>query len=59
MEGNAPVSLVTGVPGWLTNDEEAVLIALAKLVKDGAIINIGVARSVVGGCVCGILIFSH
>ena len=42
MEGNAPVSLVTGVPGWLTNDEEAVLIALAKLVKDGVIINIGV-----------------
>lgn len=42
MYGNAPISLITGVPGWLTNDEETALVSLAKLVEDGVIINIGV-----------------
>lgn len=42
MIGNAPKSPITGVPGWLTNAEEAALIKYAKLAKPGGtIVNIG------------------
>lgn len=41
MQGNAPVSLITGVPGWLSDAEEAEMYTLAKSVKSGVILEIG------------------
>lgn len=43
MHGNAPLSPFTGVPGWLTDDEEALLMRYAGAVgKDGQVVGIGV-----------------
>jgi predicted O-methyltransferase YrrM len=41
MEGNAPVSLITGVPGWISNAEEAEMYTLAKGITSGTILEIG------------------
>lgn len=43
MHGNAPHSPFTGVPGWLTDDEESLLMRYASNVgKGGQIVGIGV-----------------
>lgn len=43
MHGNAPKSPFTGVPGWLTEAEESLLMRYAGAVgKDGVIVGIGV-----------------
>lgn len=42
MIGEAPLSYITGVPGWETADEQAYLLQLAKNVSDGGqIVEIG------------------
>lgn len=41
MQGNAPVSLITGVPGWLTAGEETEMYTVAKELKSGTILEIG------------------
>lgn len=42
MQGNAPKSPFTGVPGWLTNAEEEMLVKYAKLLPPkSTVVNIG------------------
>jgi len=42
MIGNAPKSSLTGVPGWETEDEQALLLQMAQAVPDGGqIVEIG------------------
>lgn len=41
MIGNAPISPLTGVPGWLTNAEEAKMYEIAQQFPEGNLLEIG------------------